>query len=122
MGDSMTRAPRYIGLGVLVAGSTMLLAALVILVTGPLFGVWGWREVALVALLAEALGLGLLALRGSDEPALRRWDAHADPQARFPMMGARPGPQPTGLEARYLWMAAPVAAAAVALIVDLAIG
>lgn len=110
---------RPIGFGALLAVATLIAAGLLIIGTGPLFGRWGWRDVAVVVLFAEVLGLSLQALSGGPDPYLRRWDAHADPMGESPLLGTPLGPRASNMF--WLMLALPPLLAAVVLLVWLVI-
>jgi hypothetical protein len=76
---------------------------------GRLFGAWDWVAMTFVLLLIELLGLLTFgSLLNESNPTLRRWDTQADPQAEFPLAGARPGMNTRPLVGGWLlWLALP---------------
>ena len=106
---------RYLGHGTLIMSATLVASALLMIAVGPIFGRWGWRELAIVVLLVEVLGFALQALAGGPGPYLRRWDTHADPQAELPLMGTSPSPRST--DVYWLVLSLPCLLAALILIV-----
>jgi hypothetical protein len=79
-------------IGLLLSACTASIALLVTQTTGPVFGSWDWADFTLVLVLLELVVLAMLATLGADPGlTLRRWHFVEDPQAEFPLMGARPG-------------------------------
>ena len=79
-------------IGLLLAIFTSISAFIITRITGQVFGAWDWAEFVLVLTLLELLIITLLAgLDADPDPSLRRWHFVEDPQAEFPLMGAKPG-------------------------------
>jgi hypothetical protein len=98
----------------LAPGSLLTLAAIAVVgaytaIFGKLFGAWDWPAMTFVLLIIELLGLLTLgSLLNEANPTLRRWDMQRDPQAVFPLAGARPGVNAKPLTGGWLlWLALP---------------
>jgi hypothetical protein len=107
-----TPMPRH--LTHLLPGSLLTLAAVAIAavytaIFGKLFGAWDWAAMTFVLLIVELLGLLTFgSLLNEANPTLRRWDMQRDPQAEFPLAGARPGVNAKPLTGGWLlWLALP---------------
>jgi hypothetical protein len=116
----MPRGVVSVLIGSALAALTALFAWLVVRAFGRPFGDWEWTTLAFALLLVLLAGLAALAATSAPfEQRLRRWEQPADPLAiRFQMdlaAAEQNPPRGVAIETRWLWMAAPVAVAALVL-------